>query len=62
MTANRALRLFGPLERQIVMNILWLDASIPASNMSSWVVREGKKSVFWRDNPNLLSTHVLIME
>ena len=29
------------------MNILWLDASIPASTMSSWVVREGKKSVFW---------------
>ena len=27
------------------MNILWLDASIPASTMSSWVVREGKKSV-----------------
>ena len=29
------------------MNILWLDASIPASTISSWVVREGKKSVFW---------------
>ena len=29
------------------MNILWLDASIPASTMSSWVVREGKKSVTW---------------
>ena len=29
------------------MNILWLDASIPASTMSSWVAREGKKSVFW---------------
>jgi transcription initiation factor TFIIH subunit 4 len=29
------------------MNILWLDASIPAATMSSWVVREGKKSVFW---------------
>lgn len=40
------LRLLGPLERQIVMNILWLDASIPASTMSSWVVREGKKLVF----------------
>lgn len=36
-------RLLGPLERQIVMNILWLDASIPAPTMSSWVVREGKK-------------------
>jgi len=29
------------------MNILWLDSPIPASTMSSWVVREGKKSVFW---------------
>lgn len=45
--ATYTLRLLGPLERQIVMNILWLDASIPASTMSSWVVREGKKSVFW---------------
>jgi transcription initiation factor TFIIH subunit 4 len=42
-----ALRLLGPLERQIVMNILWLDASIPAPTISSWIVREGKKSVFW---------------
>lgn len=45
--AAYVLRLLGPLERQIVMNILWLDASIPASTMSSWVVREGKKSVLW---------------
>jgi len=36
-------RLLAPLERQIVMNLLWLDSAIPASTMAAWVIREGKK-------------------
>lgn len=47
------------------MNILWLDTSIPASTMSSWIVREGKKSVFRvipYGNPHLLYTQLLTSE
>lgn len=36
-------RLLAPLERQIVMNLLWLESSIPAATMAVWVYRDGKK-------------------
>ncbi|EGN99192.1 hypothetical protein SERLA73DRAFT_90464 [Serpula lacrymans var. lacrymans S7.3] len=36
-------RLTGPLERQIIMNLLWLESAIPIATMSAWVIREGKK-------------------
>ncbi|KAI0710183.1 transcription factor Tfb2 [Earliella scabrosa] len=36
-------RLLRPLERQLVMNLLWLEMPIPASTMAAWVTREGKK-------------------
>ncbi|KAI0784554.1 transcription factor Tfb2-domain-containing protein [Abortiporus biennis] len=36
-------RLLGPLERQLVMNLLWMDSAIPASMMSAWITREGRK-------------------
>ncbi|KAG7444726.1 transcription factor Tfb2 [Guyanagaster necrorhizus] len=36
-------RLLSPLERQIVMNLLWLESAIPPSTMAAWVVREHKK-------------------
>ncbi|KAI0833418.1 transcription factor Tfb2 [Trametes gibbosa] len=36
-------RLLKPLERQLVMNLLWLDLPIPPSTMSAWVTREGKR-------------------
>ncbi|KAF8485736.1 transcription factor Tfb2 [Russula ochroleuca] len=35
-------RLLGAVERQLVMNLLWLDLPIQTSTMSSWVTREGK--------------------
>ncbi|KAI0295896.1 transcription factor Tfb2 [Multifurca ochricompacta] len=35
-------RLLGAVERQLVMNLLWLESSIPTSTMSSWVTKEGK--------------------
>ena len=38
-------RLLGPLERQMVMNLLWLDSAIPASTVVAWVTREGRKYV-----------------
>lgn len=35
-------RLLDPLERQLVMNLLWLESAIPASTMATWVAREVK--------------------
>ncbi|GLB36471.1 hypothetical protein LshimejAT787_0307590 [Lyophyllum shimeji] len=36
-------RLLGPLERQLVMSLLWLESSVPPSVMAGWVIREGKQ-------------------
>ncbi|KAH8100791.1 transcription factor Tfb2-domain-containing protein [Cristinia sonorae] len=36
-------RLLGPLERQLIMNLLWLDSAVPAQTMSAWVTQEGRK-------------------
>ena len=38
--------LLAPLERQLVMNLLWLESSIPSNMMATWVSKQGKKSVF----------------
>ncbi|KDQ59131.1 hypothetical protein JAAARDRAFT_175874 [Jaapia argillacea MUCL 33604] len=35
-------RLLGPLERQLVMNLLWLESAIPSLTMAAWVTPEGK--------------------
>ncbi|KAH9032658.1 transcription factor Tfb2-domain-containing protein [Lactarius pseudohatsudake] len=35
-------RLLGAVERQLVMDLLWLESSIPTATMSSWVTKEGK--------------------
>ena len=35
-------RLLAPLERQIVMNLLWLESAIATQAMSAWVIRETK--------------------
>ena len=40
--SNTTLSLLGAVERQLVMNLLWLESSIPISTMSSWVTKEGK--------------------
>ncbi|KAI0342925.1 transcription factor Tfb2 [Trametopsis cervina] len=37
-------RLLGPLERQLVMNLLWLESAIPVSTMAAWVTQEGQKA------------------
>ncbi|KAL1741910.1 transcription factor Tfb2-domain-containing protein [Schizophyllum fasciatum] len=36
-------RLLAPLERQIVMNLLWLESAVPVTTMGAWVVREHQK-------------------
>lgn len=36
-------RLLQPLERQVVMNLLWLETPIPGATMAAWVTREGKR-------------------
>ncbi|KAF8921182.1 transcription factor Tfb2 [Mucidula mucida] len=36
-------RLVSPLERQLIMNLLWLEAAVPSSTMAAWVVRQYKK-------------------
>ena len=43
MLTAHGYRLLGPLERQIVMNLLWLESSIPASTMAAWVSHEVRK-------------------
>lgn len=35
-------RLLAPLERQIIMNLLWLESAIATHAMSAWVIRESK--------------------
>ncbi|KAF9815821.1 hypothetical protein IEO21_04333 [Rhodonia placenta] len=37
-------RLMRPLERQLIMNLLWLESPIPVSMMASWITREGRKA------------------
>ncbi|KAI0951367.1 hypothetical protein AcW1_008425 [Taiwanofungus camphoratus] len=37
-------RLLRPLERQLVMNLLWLESAAPVSTMSAWVTRDGRKA------------------
>jgi transcription initiation factor TFIIH subunit 4 len=41
--SDKSYRLLAPLERQIVMNLLWLESPIHATTMAAWVIREGKK-------------------
>jgi hypothetical protein len=35
-------RLLASLERQIVMNLLWLESAITVATMAAWVIREHK--------------------
>ncbi|VDB84710.1 unnamed protein product [Peniophora sp. CBMAI 1063] len=37
-------RLLDPLSRQIVMNLLWLDSSMPITTMLSWITMEGQEA------------------
>ncbi|KAG2145312.1 transcription factor Tfb2 [Suillus bovinus] len=37
-------RLLGPIERQLIMNLLWLESAPPAATMSAWVLPEGKNA------------------
>ncbi|KAG8930978.1 RNA polymerase II transcription factor B 52 kDa subunit [Tulasnella sp. 418] len=35
-------RLLGPFERQIVMNLLWMESPMPPGMLGAWVLKEGK--------------------
>lgn len=45
--------LLRPLERQLILNLLWLESSIPMSTMSAWVTHEGRKY-----DRHLVLTHI----
>ncbi|KAH9943694.1 transcription factor Tfb2-domain-containing protein [Amylocystis lapponica] len=51
-------RLLRPLERQLIMNLVWLESAIPASTMAAWVTREGKKP-YTNALATLASLHIL---
>ncbi|THU92975.1 transcription factor Tfb2 [Dendrothele bispora CBS 962.96] len=51
-------RLLTPVERQIVMNILWLESAIPLSTMAAWVTIDGKK-LYERSLETLSQLHIL---
>ncbi|KAK7466318.1 RNA polymerase II transcription factor B 52 kDa subunit [Stygiomarasmius scandens] len=51
-------RLLTAVERQIVMNILWLESAIPLSTMAAWVTVEGKK-LYERSLETLSKLHIL---
>ncbi|TFK33448.1 transcription factor Tfb2-domain-containing protein [Crucibulum laeve] len=51
-------RLLAPLERQLVMNLLWLESAIQPSTMGAWVIREGKK-IYEEALTNLSRLHIL---
>ncbi|KZS92011.1 transcription factor Tfb2 [Sistotremastrum niveocremeum HHB9708] len=36
-------RLLGPIERQIVMSLLWLEGPIASQTLNAWVTKEGRK-------------------
>jgi hypothetical protein len=38
-------RLLGAIERQLVMNLLWLETAVPTIMMSSWVAKDKRKCV-----------------
>ena len=38
-------RLLRPLEKQIIMNLLWLESAINATTMAAWVTRESRKYI-----------------
>ncbi|KAJ7590227.1 transcription factor Tfb2-domain-containing protein [Mycena floridula] len=37
-------RLLPPLERQIIMNLVWLETSVSAATLTQWVVRDQRKT------------------
>ncbi|KAF8813494.1 transcription factor Tfb2 [Phlegmacium glaucopus] len=53
-------RLLAPLERQIIMNLLWLESAIATQAMSAWVIRETKCEKLYNDALQTLGNlHIL---
>ncbi|TFK50203.1 transcription factor Tfb2 [Heliocybe sulcata] len=51
-------RLLPPLDRQLVMNLLWLESAVPAGTMGAWVTRQGRK-LYDEALLNLSRLHIL---
>lgn len=49
-------RLLGPVERQLIMNLLWLETPIPAASMAVWAVKEMKQYVSLKENNHVTSS------
>jgi len=41
--SDTCISLLAPLERRIVMNLLWLESAIAASTMVAWIQPDGRK-------------------
>jgi len=41
--SDPCISLLAPLERQIVMNLLWLESAIATSTMVAWIQHDGRK-------------------
>lgn len=52
-------RLLSPLERQLVMNLLWLDSAISPATMAAWVVRD-RRNIYDRAIQELMKLHILV--
>ncbi|KAH8827840.1 transcription factor Tfb2-domain-containing protein [Flagelloscypha sp. PMI_526] len=52
------LRLLTPLERQLVMSLLWLEAAVPITTMAGWVFKANKK-LFDLAIQNLSELHIV---
>lgn len=53
-------RLLAPLERQITMNLLWLESAIATQAMSAWVIRESNCEKLYNDALETLGNlHIL---
>ncbi|KAJ8092964.1 RNA polymerase II transcription factor B 52 kDa subunit [Marasmius tenuissimus] len=51
-------RLLAPVERQIVMNLLWLESAMTPSTLSAWVTPEGQ-SLYDESLVTLTKLHIL---
>lgn len=52
------IRLLDSLERQLAMNLLWLDSAIAQTTLGAWIYQEKKKYGFYAQ----FDLHLMMME
>ncbi|KAI3615975.1 transcription factor tfiih complex subunit tfb2 [Moniliophthora roreri] len=52
-------RLLAPVERQIVMNMLWLESAMTPSTLAAWVTAEGQNRLYESSLDTLSRLHIL---